>query len=84
LTEEEVAAKVTEIIAKQKRVPPDQVTIDSTFQELGLDSLDAVNILFELEGEFNISISDEQARQIKDVRQMVEGVNALVAEKKPA
>ena len=73
-----------EIIAKQKRISPDQVTIDSTFQELGLDSLDAVNILFELEGEFNISISDEEARKIKDVRQMVEGVTTLVTEKKPA
>lgn len=73
-----------EIIAKQKRISPEQVTIDSTFQELGLDSLDAVNILFEVEGEFNISISDEQARQIKDVRQMVEGVAALAGEKKTA
>jgi len=75
---------VFEIIAKQKRISPEQVTIDSTFQELGLDSLDAVNILFEVEGEFNISISDEQARQIKDVRQMVEGVAALAGEKKTA
>ncbi|HVZ17388.1 MAG TPA: phosphopantetheine-binding protein [Terriglobales bacterium] len=84
MTEDSVVSKVLEIIAKQKRIPADQVTIDSTFQELGLDSLDAVNILFELEGEFNVSISDEQARQIKDVRQMVEGVTALVAEKKTA
>lgn len=73
-----------EIIAKQKRIPSDQVTIDSTFQELGLDSLDAVNILFEVEGEFNINVSDEQARQIKNVRQMVEGVSTLIEEKKPA
>ena len=84
MIDEDVASKVIEIIAKQKRIPADQVTIDSTFQELGLDSLDAVNILFELEGEFNISISDEQARQIKDVRQMVEGVSALIGEKKTA
>jgi len=73
-----------EIIAKQKRIPTDQVTIDSTFQELGLDSLDAVNILFEVEGEFNISISDEQARQIKSIRQMVDGVSALVDQKQSA
>jgi len=81
---DDVTAKVLEIIAKQKRIPPEQVTIESTFQELGLDSLDAVNILFELEGAFDISISDEQARQIKSVRQMVEGVHSLVAEKKTA
>jgi len=84
LIDEAVAAKVMEIIAKQKRIPADQVTIDSTFQELGLDSLDAVNILFEIEGEFNINVSDEQARQIKNVRQMVEGVSTLIEEKKPA
>jgi len=79
-----IAGKVMEIIAKQKRIPVEQVTIDSTFQELGLDSLDAVNILFELEGEFDIAISDEQAKQIKNVRQMVDGVCGLVAEKKTA
>ena len=84
MTEDAVASKVFEIIAKQKRISPEQVTIDSTFQELGLDSLDAVNILFEVEGEFNISISDEQARGIKNVRQMVEGVSTLLGEKKTA
>ena len=84
MSQESIAIRVLEIIAKQKRIPPEQVTIDSTFQELGLDSLDAVNILFELEGAFDISISDDQARQIKSVRQMVDGVNALVAEKKTA
>jgi len=84
LTEDSVASKVLDIIAKQKRIPADQVTVDSTFQELGLDSLDAVNILFELEGEFNISISDDQARQIKNVRQMIEGVSAVLTEKNTA
>lgn len=79
-----MAGKVLDIIAKQKRISPDQVTIDSTFQELGLDSLDAINIIFEVEGEFNIAISDEQARQIKNVRQMVEGVSSLMEQKQSA
>ena len=79
-----VTAKVLEIIAQQKRIPLEQVTIDSTFQELGLDSLDAINIIFEIEGAFSIAISDDQARQIKNVRQMIDGVNTLVAEKRPA
>jgi acyl carrier protein len=81
---DDVQAKVFEIIAQQKRLPVEQVTIDSTFQELGMDSLDAVNILFELEGAFDISIPDEKAREIRSVREMVEGVRALVAEKKSA
>jgi acyl carrier protein len=77
-------SKVLEIIAQQKRVPVENVTIDSTFDELGLDSLDAVNILFELESAFDINISDDKARQIKSVREMVEGVKTLIAEKNPA
>ena len=81
---DELQTKVLEIIAQQKRIPVDQVTIDSSFAELGLDSLDAVNILFELEGAFDINISDDKARQIKSVREMVEGVRTLVAEKKSA
>ena len=81
---DELQAKVLAIIAQQKRIPAEQVTIDSTFAELGLDSLDAVNILFELESAFDINISDDKARQIKSVREMVDGVRTLVAEKKPA
>jgi acyl carrier protein len=81
---DELESKVLEIIAQQKRIPVEQVTIDSTFAELGLDSLDAVNILFELEGAFDINISDDKARQIKSVREMADGVRTLVAEKKSA
>jgi acyl carrier protein len=81
---DQLEVKVLEIIAQQKRVPVESVTINSSFEELGLDSLDAVNILFELEGAFDINISDEKARQIKSVSEMVDGVRTLVAEKKPA
>jgi acyl carrier protein len=84
LTDDPIASKVCEIIAQQKRIPEEQVKVDSTFQELGLDSLDAVNILFELEGAFDISIPDEQARQIKNVREMIEGVRSLTTAKESA
>ncbi|HWR14381.1 MAG TPA: acyl carrier protein [Terriglobales bacterium] len=80
----DVESKVCEIIAQQKRIAAERVTIDSTFDELGLDSLDAVNILFELEGAFDISIPDEKARQIKTIRQMVDGVHELIAARKSA
>ena len=79
-----VEAKVCEIIAQQKRIPGEKVSVDSSFEELGLDSLDAVNILFELEGAFNIEISDDKAREIKNVRQMVDGVKTLIAQKESA
>ena len=81
MTPGSVPEKVINIIAAQKRIPPERISADTTFEEIGLDSLDAVNILFELEGAFDISIPDEQARKIKSVRGMIEGVEALIAAK---
>lgn len=81
MTADPQAEKILQIIAAQKRIPLASVTIESSFQELGLDSLDAVNILFELESTFDISIPDDKARSIRSVREMVEGVRALIAAK---
>ena len=43
--------------------------------------MDAVEILFALENEFDISIPDEDVRSVRNVRQMCEGVAKLVAAK---
>jgi len=75
---DELIDKIVSIIAATKRIPRDQVSVDSSFEELGIDSLDGVNIMFELENEFNIDIPDAEAKAIRSVRQMVEGVRRLV------
>jgi acyl carrier protein len=71
-------------VASVKRIPEERVTIDSTFEEMGMDSLDAMNLLFELEEDFKISIPDQEAKSIRNVRAAVEGVSKLVAEKPAA
>lgn len=76
---DELIARVTGIIAQTQRLPQESVTIDKTFEELKIDSLDGINILFALEGEFNIDIPDEEARAIRTVREMVEGIEKLLA-----
>ncbi len=76
---DELIQRVRNVIANTQRIPVEKITIDSTFQELGIDSMDGVNILFALENEFNITIPDEAAKQIRDVRQMIEGVEKLMA-----
>ena len=78
---EELTQRVLKTIATSKRIPVEQVTIDSEFQQLGIDSMDAVEILFALENEFDISIPDEEVRNVRNVRQMVAGVEKLVAAK---
>lgn len=77
----ELIARVTGAIAKSQHIPPESVTIDSTFEELKIDSLDGINILFAIEGEFDIDIPDDAAKQIRSVREMVEGIETLLAAK---
>jgi acyl carrier protein len=79
---DEFTQRVLNTIATSKRIPPDTVTIDSEFQALGIDSMDAVEILFALENEFDINIPDDDVRSVKNVRDMVAGVARLVEAKK--
>ena len=76
---DELIGRVTGVIAKTQHIPPDSVTIDSSFEELKIDSLDGINILFALENEFGVDIPDDAARQIRSVREMVEGIEKLLA-----
>jgi acyl carrier protein len=78
---DDLTTKVIAVMAATQHLPLEGITVDSTFQELNIDSLDGINILFALENEFNINISDEDAKEIRTVRQMVEGVSKLVEAK---
>lgn len=77
----EFIGRVTGVIAKVQHIPPESVTIDSTFEELKIDSLDGINILFAIESEFDVDIPDDAARHIRSVREMIEGVEKLLAAK---
>jgi len=81
---DELVQRVLKVIATSRRIPLDTVTLDSDFQQLGIDSMDAVEILFALENEFEISIPDEEVRSVRNVRQMCEGVEKLLAAKSGA
>ncbi len=78
---DDLIQRVLKSIATSKRIPLETVTIDSEFEQLGIDSMDAVEILFALENEFEINIPDEAVRGVRNVRQMCEGVDKLVAAK---
>jgi len=78
---DDLIQRVLKVIATSKRIPLETVTIDSEFQQLGIDSMDAVEILFALENEFDISIPDDEVRSVRNVRMMCEGVERLIAAK---
>jgi acyl carrier protein len=78
---DEMIQRVLKVIATSKRIPLETVTIDSQFEQLGIDSMDAVEILFALEGEFDITIPDEEVRTVRSVSDMCAGVERLLAAK---
>lgn len=75
----DLTERVISVIAATQRIPREKISPESTFEQLGLDSLDSVNILFALEEEFKIDIPDEDTRDIRSVAQMIEGIEKLMA-----
>ncbi|MGI8771802.1 MAG: acyl carrier protein [Acidobacteriaceae bacterium] len=81
---ETIQDRVLRVVATVRRVPVETVTAESSFEELGIDSLDKLNLLFELENEFDIEIDDQKAKDISRVQEMVTGVTQLVEAKEQA
>ena len=75
------AQRVIAVIAKTQHIPAESVAIDSTFEQLKIDSLDGINIVFAIEEEFQVEIPDEAAREIRSVGDVVAGVDKLLAAK---
>jgi acyl carrier protein len=78
IPDDQLTQRVLRIIAETQRKDPSQVSAESSFEELGIDSMDGVNIVFALENEFNINVPDEEVKNIHSVRDMIEGVRRLV------
>ena len=76
--QDELTKRVIGIMAATQHIPEEKIEIEKSFQELGIDSLDGINILFALENEFDINIPDEAVKEIKTVQDVVEGVRKLV------
>lgn len=71
--------KLKKIIAEVLNVDPDEITMETTFQDdLGADSLDVYQIIMGIEEEFDIEIPTEEAEKIANVGDAVEAIkNAL-------
>lgn len=66
--------KITSILSSKKGVNKKLIRIESSFDDLGLDSLDAVELITDLEDEFNVTIPNIELQNIKTVRQAVHGL----------
>jgi len=75
-----VTEKVLKAIASVKKIPVDWVNAGQSLEELGVDSLDAVTMVFDLEEVFQISIPDDKVRSLRTVQDIIDGVRMLRGE----
>ena len=81
MMKDEIFNKVVELIASNNHISPDTITIDSSFEDLSMDSLDGLTLINDLENEYNITLPNEEAVKIKTVRQAVDSLNKFISEK---
>lgn len=75
----ELTAKIIAAVADKGTQPAEAITLDSTFKELGIDSLNGFDLLCDLEEELGIVIPDDDAHEIRTVGDVVECVKPLLA-----
>jgi acyl carrier protein len=78
MTRAEIEEKLIAIVRKEKDVPEDKLSLETPLAEAGIDSLDALTILFAIEEEFHISIPDDRARSMKTFGDMVDSIEMLL------
>ena len=73
-----VEAKVIEVVAEQLGVDKEKITRDTSFvNDLGADSLDTVELIMELEEEFDTTIPESTAEQIQTVGQAIDFLQSV-------
>jgi acyl carrier protein len=73
----EIEQALIEIVRNEKQLPDDALSADTELAAAGIDSLDALSILFAIEERFRISIPDDRARAMKTFGDMIAIVEEL-------
>ncbi|MDO5734573.1 MAG: acyl carrier protein [Eubacteriales bacterium] len=73
MSQEQIFQKIRQMLSEELGVDEDRIQMDSNFiDDLNADSLDIVDMIVEMEHEFDLSIPDEEAERIKTVGDAVE------------
>ncbi|MDY0277388.1 MAG: acyl carrier protein [Acholeplasma sp.] len=73
-----VFERIKELVVQEMNIPAEKVTLESKIAEdLGADSIDAIELIMGVEEEFGIEISDEEAMNIKTIGDLVDVINRL-------
>ncbi|NLV71225.1 MAG: acyl carrier protein [Actinobacteria bacterium] len=79
MSNDEILAKVRDILVDHLGVDPEAVTLEASFQDdLDADSLDLVELIMELEDQFGVKITDEEAKTLATVGAAVDFIAAHI------
>lgn len=79
---EEIAAEVKEIFQKTLKVEPQRLDMGVNLKEdLKLDSLDMIEVVYEVEERFDVQIPEERLKEITTFGQIVDGLHAALEAK---
>ena len=81
MSEEAIAQRVIRVIAKNKKMAPEELSLATRFDNLKMDSLDALNMIFAREEEFDIDIPNKEAAKMKSAEEVIHGVQELLKAK---
>ena len=81
MTDPALQNEIIQLIAASKQLDPATITPASTFDELLIDSLDKINLSFEVEEKYRIAIPDDSLNSLRTVGDVIAGVERLLAEK---
>jgi acyl carrier protein len=81
---ESIRDRVIALVASTTQLAPENVSLETTFEALGLNSLDAFNLIGDLEDELGIMVPNEEVMGIRSVGEIIATVERVVAERKDA
>ena len=69
-------------IAQQKMISVEDIMLDSSLEALGITSLDSISLVFAIEDKYGVEVPNEELKKVRTVRDIVEGVDALIKKKR--
>jgi acyl carrier protein len=81
MTKEQIFSKVVEILSEAFDLPPDRITPGARlFQDLDLDSIDAVDLIVKIQQYTNRKIDPETFKQVRTIDDVVEAIHRLAGD----
>ena len=79
---DEIASKVREIFQKTLKIGPERLEPETALKDdLKLDSLDMIEVVYEVEDAFDVQIPEELVKEIRTFQQIVDGLHEALEAK---